>query len=235
MPELGVERSVAQTAVEALRGKTIINKDTGIRARLSSSARGKLVSNKATGKSKANGFLQQQHNAIVACIAEIYEAAVLIVSRPDRDGDANILSIKRFAAKVKFGCQVAVAWITVKESKLHGHHVYSVEAIKLEALDRIVEVVSGNTPHASSASTPNMVAFFSSCVNAVGKLFTRHSLLAAAVALSTFLFPLSTFADSSVWNAVEAGHLTWSNATTNWVDGDLVITYKTGEERRDLK
>ena len=42
-----------------------------------------------------------------------------------------------------------------------------------------------------------------------------------------FHFPLSTFADSSVWNAVEAGHITWSNATTNWVGGDLVITYKT--------
>ena len=54
-------------------------------------------------------------------------------------------------------------------------------------------------------------------------------MLAATVALSTFHLPLSTFADPSVWNAVEAGHLTWSNATTNWVDGDLVITYKTGE------
>ena len=54
--------------------------------------------------------------------------------------------------------QQAVAWITVKESKLHGHHIYSVEAIKLEALDRIVEVVSGNTPHASSAPTRGIIA-----------------------------------------------------------------------------
>ena len=179
-----MERPFAQTAVDALRGKPIVNKATGICARLSSSARGKLVSNKATGKSKANGFSQQQHNAIVARIAEIYEAAVLIVSRPDRTGDANILSIKRFATKVKFGRQLAGAWITVKESKLHGHHVYSVEAIKLEALDRIVEVVSGNTPHASSAPTRGIIAFFSSCVNAVrGKIFIHRSLLAIAAAL----------------------------------------------------
>ena len=110
LPELGVERSVAQAAVDALRGKTIINEATGIRARLSSSARGKLVSNKATGKSN--------------------------------------------------------------------------EAIKLEALDRIVEVVSGNTPHASSAPTRGMVAFFSSCVNAVfGKISIHRSRLAAGVAL----------------------------------------------------
>ena len=48
--------------------------------------------------------------------------------------------------------------MTIKESKQHGHHVYSVEAIKAEALDRIVEVVSGNTPHASSAPTENRIA-----------------------------------------------------------------------------
>ena len=48
--------------------------------------------------------------------------------------------------------------ITVKESRQHGHHIYSVEAIKLEALERKVEVVSGYTPHASSASTQNIIA-----------------------------------------------------------------------------
>ena len=157
LPEVGVARSLAQNAVDSLRGKMIINDATGIGARLSSSARGKLVSNKATGKSKANGFSQQQHNALVANIAEIYQAAALRVSRPDRDGDVNILSIKRFVTKVKFGRRLAAAWITVKESKMHGHHIYSVEAIKLEALDRIVEVVSGNTPHASSAPTPRII------------------------------------------------------------------------------
>ena len=58
--------------------------------------------------------------------------------------------------------------------------------------------------------------------------------LAAATALLSLicsLFPVPCsllYADSSVWNAVEAGHLTWSNATTNWVDGEGVITYKTG-------
>ena len=63
-----------------------------------------------------------------------------------------------FARNVLFGEKRAVAWITVKESKQHGHHVYSVETIKVEALDRIVEVVSGNTPHASSASTRDRIA-----------------------------------------------------------------------------
>ena len=39
-----------------------------------------------------------------------------------------------------------------------GHHIYSVEAIKLGTLDRKVEVVSGNAPHASSVPTRNIIA-----------------------------------------------------------------------------
>ena len=81
LPEDGVGLDEAHVAIEQLRGKPIQNRSTGIVARLSSSAKGKLVSNKAAGKS-----------------------------------------------------------------------------IKLEALDRIVEVVSGNTPHASSAPTRGIIA-----------------------------------------------------------------------------
>ncbi len=47
---------------------------------------------------------------------------------------------------------------TNRSTRQHGHHIYSVEAIKLEALERKVEVVSGYTPHASSASTQNIIA-----------------------------------------------------------------------------
>ena len=172
LPRDGIGRVVAQSAIEELRGRTIVNLATGIAVRLSASAKGKLISNKATGKSKANGFTREQHNAIVAHIGEVYRLAVLWLSRPDRDGDVNIISIKRFATKVCFGSRLAVAWITVKESKQHGHRIYSVEAIKLEALDRIVEVVSGNTPHASSAPTRRIIAGFRSCVNAVWRLLT---------------------------------------------------------------
>ena len=157
-PEAGVPLAAARMAIDAVRGKSFVNRATGISAHLSSSAKGKLVSNKATGKSKANGFTREQHNAMAARVGELFEIARLIESRPDRNGDANILSIKRFAVHVVFGEKNAIAWITVKESKQHGHHIYSVEAIKLETLDRIVEVVSGNTPHASSVPLAKMLA-----------------------------------------------------------------------------
>ena len=59
----------------------------------------------------------------------------------------------------------------------------------------------------------------------------RGILSAALLTLLCSLFPVPCsllYADSSVWNAVKAGHITWSNAETNWLDnGDLVITYKT--------
>jgi len=158
LPENGVSLAEARIAIDRLRGVAFTNRSTGIMARLSSSAKGKLVSNKATGKSKANGFTHNQHNALAANIDRIYVESDLVSSRPDKHGDANIISIKRFSRKVVFGDKPAMAWITVKESRQHGHHIYSVEAIKLEALDRKVEVVSGNTPHASSASTRNIIA-----------------------------------------------------------------------------
>ena len=155
----------ARKAIDALRGRRFVNRMTGIVAQLSSSAKGKLISNKATGKSKANGFTREQHNILAANVGVLFESARLVESRPDRDADANILSIKRFARNVVFGAKAAVAWITIKESKQHGHHNYSEEAIKVEALDRIVEVVSGNTPHASSASTQNRITSLTRFVN----------------------------------------------------------------------
>ena len=157
-PESGMSLADARAAIEMLRGQEFVNRATGITARLSSSAKGKLVSNKATGKSKANGFSREQHNVLAANVGLLFEAARLVESRPDRAKDANVISIKRFARNVFFGTREAVAWITIKESRQHGHHIYSVEAIKVEALDRKVEVVSGNTPHASSASTDDKIA-----------------------------------------------------------------------------
>jgi len=53
LPANGVGLVEARVAIERLRGLVFTNRSTGIRARLSSSAKGKLVSNKATGKSKA--------------------------------------------------------------------------------------------------------------------------------------------------------------------------------------
>ena len=159
LPEEGIALSQARATIDKMRGRVFDNVATGIQAQLSSSAKGKLISNKATAKSKANGFTSEQHNALAASVDEAYRIARLVSSRPDRAGDVNIVSIKRFVSPVRFGSKSAAAWITVKESRQHGHHIYSVEAIKLETLDRKVEVASGNTPHASSVPMTRILAF----------------------------------------------------------------------------
>lgn len=173
-PVEGMRLEDARVAIDKLRNVPFLNEETRIVARLSSSAKGKLISNKATGKSKANGFTKEQHNILAANVGKLFASAKMIESRPDRDADPNIISIKRFARFVFFGEKEAVAWITLKESKQHGHHIYSVESIKVEALDRIVEVVSGNAPHASSAPTTRIVAYWMNAVNGVLRLFCRQ-------------------------------------------------------------
>lgn len=173
-PVEGMRLEDARVAIDKLRNTPFLNAETRIVARLSSSAKGKLISNKATGKSKANGFTKEQHNILAANVGRLFESAKLIESRPDREGDANIISIKRFARFVFFGDKEAVAWITLKESKQHGHHIYSVESIKVEALDRIVEVVSGDTPHASSALTQRIVSYLCAIVNGVIAYIRRN-------------------------------------------------------------
>lgn len=63
--------------------------------------------------------------------------------------------------------------------------VFPVEGMRLEdarvaidkkskALDRIVEVVSGNAPHASSAPTTRIIAYWMNVVNGVLRLFRRE-------------------------------------------------------------
>ena len=141
----------ARKAIAEMRRVRFANESTGVEVELSASAVGKLVSNKATGKSLDNGFTRGEHNAIAARVGRLFELAALVEDRPDRDGDANILSIKRFATPVRFGEKEACAYITVKESKQHGSHIYSVEAIKLEALNRKVEEAANRAPHALSA------------------------------------------------------------------------------------
>ena len=148
----------ARKAIDEMRGKEFTNKATGISARLSSAAKGKLISNRAAGKSIANGFSRGEHNSIAAKVGELFEGGVHAASRGDRGGDANIRAIRRFAAPVTFdGGRDAVAWITVKDTKQHGNRIYSVEGIELEALSRKVEEELAFADHALSAPTQEII------------------------------------------------------------------------------
>ena len=117
----------ANEALKSLQGKDLSNRETGIVARISNTGRGKLISNKAADKSIANGFTREQHNTAAANIKDLFERAHLFFDGPDKDGDPNIKSIKRFAALIVFGGIPAEADILAKESVSGGHRVYTVE------------------------------------------------------------------------------------------------------------
>lgn len=93
-PVEGMRLEDARVAIDKLRNIPFINEETKIVAKLSSSAKGKLISNKATGKSKANGFSKEQHNILAANVGRLFATAKMIESRPDKDADPNIISIK---------------------------------------------------------------------------------------------------------------------------------------------
>lgn len=135
-----------------MRGKDYINRSTGINARLSATGARKLTSNAAVMKSVNNGFTKHQHNALAANIDTLFEEAVMVEDRPDRNNDPNVKSIKRFVTAVKFGEMDAAAYITVKESTDKGHRIYSVEGITLETLSP--PSPSSQPPLAATHATP---------------------------------------------------------------------------------
>ena len=153
IPEAGLSRAEAKAAIDTLKGKSYTNRETGISARLSSTGAGKLIGNAATGKTQANGFSKEQHNALAAMIDELFENAYFVSSKPDDDGDKNIASIKRFVCPVTVADTEAGAYITIKESVQHGHRIYSIDGIKIEELSPMVRRVIADRNAAESSSS----------------------------------------------------------------------------------
>ena len=142
-------KNAAKKKLREIQGQEIINKETGIPAILNAKGINKMLSNAAVAKSQKNGYTQAQHLAAAENIKELYENATLTAA--DKKGDSNIASIKRFSVDTVVDNEKAHAKITVKESVLHGHRIYSVE---LEALEKPVEQVK-RTDIVSSTGSEN--------------------------------------------------------------------------------
>ena len=108
------------------------NKQTGIEANLSGNSVDKMGSDKAIEKSKNNGFSLDEHFEVANKIVELYENAALVEVSSDKKGSKDLVSIKKFESDVMLGSgKKAVAHITVKESVVNGHKIYSVEVMNL--------------------------------------------------------------------------------------------------------
>ena len=128
----GATRQKAIDALDGLSGRDLVNAETGIKARINTEQRRKILSGPAVKKTVRNGFSARQHFAAASKIEAAWNKATLVETEADRGGHKNIASIKRFAASLSIDGDPASAYITVKESTEHGHRIYSLELTEIK-------------------------------------------------------------------------------------------------------
>lgn len=162
MNENGLFAKNTKIILDEKQGKPFINKKTGIIAVLSSTGKGKMISNTAVEKSVRNGFTIRQHNECASKIDKLFEYATPFSISKDNKGSIDIKSIKRFISpiiirKENGGTYDACCFITVKESvedNKFKHKLYSVEEIKIEQVSlKGAELTNGELIHTPLALT----------------------------------------------------------------------------------
>ena len=123
----------ATNALNVIAGKNLTNLATGIVAQINSKQRSKIISNAALAKSLRNGFSAEAHNAASAKIDTLWKHAELLNEKNDRSGDLNVLTIKRFVSPIILNGDIAVGYLTAKQSA-QGHRLYSIELTEIQKL-----------------------------------------------------------------------------------------------------
>ena len=161
--ETKILRRYVNTHLQDILGKPVTNKKTGMSATINRVQRDKLTSGKAVGKSIKNGFTPQEHFAAAANIKQLFENAVLLESRSDRNQDANIKAIHLFGVPVDFDGKEGAAFILVKESIQHGGRIYTLELSGIKkATGQYVEALKAASP---APVTINSIAVKDGIVN----------------------------------------------------------------------
>lgn len=101
------------------------NKD--LTFRFSQKSIDKLSCDKAINKSVLNGFSTKEHFEAASKIKELVENVENFKKYPDRKGDDNVESIYRGNVPIQLSTRKGMAYITIKEYKITGKLVYSVE------------------------------------------------------------------------------------------------------------
>ncbi|MBO6303486.1 MAG: hypothetical protein J6M62_00205 [Selenomonadaceae bacterium] len=108
-----------------LKNQEITNSATGIKASFGITGINKMLSNTAVNKSIRRGFTRDEHLDAVAEIKALFENAKLYkIDGDDKNNSPNVKSIKRFISEIN---DRNFAYITVKESIIYGHRIYSLE------------------------------------------------------------------------------------------------------------
>lgn len=119
----------ARAVSQEFRGRDLVNRATGLAARVSNNSLGKMLHEKAVGKSESPAA----HAMAVANLDGLYERAALGWSKPDVRGDANFAAIHRFFAPFLAEGRAYLAKITVLEMAdgVTPNRIYSVESVGL--------------------------------------------------------------------------------------------------------
>ena len=117
----------AREKLQAIKNTAIVNKATGISASFGVVGVNKMISNKAVGKSKRNGFTRDEHLDAVENIKALFENASLEEVQEEKNHASSLKSIQRHVATMD---DMKEAFITVKEATVEGHHIYSLELRK---------------------------------------------------------------------------------------------------------
>jgi hypothetical protein len=120
----------AREILDSLTNQPLINQRTGLVSTISKNTAGKMTSQSAAQKSASVKI----HALALANIDQLYQAAIPGEIKPDRDGDINIKSVRRFYAPLGFLGQTYTVKITVKElvPKDQGNRIYSLETVEIE-------------------------------------------------------------------------------------------------------
>ena len=115
------------------QGKNIKNISDGTIARYGSVGRNKMISNKAREKSLKNGFSPQEHSTAAANIVVLYEYSHMIIERPDRKGNADVI-IRYYETPIEFSPSGKHGWaqIMMKMSKIEGNTLYTIELMRIK-------------------------------------------------------------------------------------------------------
>jgi len=118
----------ARDAAKAFQGKRLINHHTGMNAVMSRKSLDKMLSSVAVNKSESPAV----HAAAVANADHLFERAIWGWSKPDRDGDVNILAIHRLFAAMEIDGRIKMVKLTVKEIARRDQpdQLYTVEVVE---------------------------------------------------------------------------------------------------------
>ena|GEM_PF-7105662 len=142
------------------QGKDIVNKHDGTVVRFGSNGRNKMISNKARGKSLANGFTAWEHNTAASNVDILFENSLKISEELDRDNNANV-RIMRYETPIRFipGSKTGYAEMLVKKTlmpKDNSNTLYTIELTGIRKEPNLIDGKLSEEEYRASSSIVNL-------------------------------------------------------------------------------